>query len=131
MLSPDVQERWNAGAWWGGIVGGGLGWIPLVGGEILLRTGQLWASALALLVAAALAGAAAFLWRVRDGVPPAAGGAVFLLACFPAAVGVFALRELVGLVDFPLQRVWPLLLAAVLLPTLVLLRQRRGSAGPR
>ncbi len=128
MVSPDAHESWSAGAWWGGMVGGGVGWIVLVAGEILLRTGRLWGSGLALLVAAALAGVAGFLWRAQANVPVMTAGAVFLLACFPAAVGIFALREVVGLVDFPLQRVWPLLLSAVLLPLLIWLSRQRQRA---
>jgi len=129
MMRSDAHEPWSAGAWWGGMVGGGVGWIVLVAGEILLRTGRLWGSGLAVLVAAALAAVAGFLWRAQANVPIGTAGAVFLLACFPAAVGIFALREVVGLVDFPLQRVWPLLLSAVLLPLLIWLSRQRQRAG--
>jgi hypothetical protein len=101
MTEPVVGLRWNAAGWWGGLVGGGVGWIVLVAGEILLRTQQGWASLLALLVAATLAATGVLLWRLRSTVTPAAGGLVFLLGCFPAAVGAFALRELAGLADFP------------------------------
>jgi len=128
MTEPVVERRWNAAGWWGGLVAGGVGWIVLVAGEILLRTQQVWASLLALLVAAALAATGSLLWRLRATVTPAVGGLLFLLGCFPAAVGVFALRELAGLADFPVRRLWPLLLLGIGLPAGVLLAQRRTRA---
>jgi hypothetical protein len=128
MTDPVVELRWNAAGWWGGLVAGGVGWIVLVAGEILLRTRQGWASLLALLVAATLLAIGSLLWRLRATVAPAAGGLLFLLGCFPAAVGVFALRELAGLADFPVRRLWPLLLLGIGLPACVLLAQRRTRA---
>ncbi len=129
MDHPAVPERWNAGAWWGGLVGGGTGWMVLVAGEIGIRTGQVWAVLAAVLTAAALLGLASLLWRARSGVPPALGGLVFVLALYPAAVATFALRELAGLSDYPVRRLWVLLLVVVLIPGLQLtLHWRRRGA---
>jgi hypothetical protein len=41
MDTSATYHQWNAGAWWGGLVGGGMGWMILVAGEIGIRTGQL------------------------------------------------------------------------------------------
>ncbi len=129
MDASVTHERWNAGAWWGGLVGGGTGWMVLVAGEIGIRTGQLWAVVVTVLAAASLVGLAALLWHVRAGVPPAFGGLVFVLALYPAAVATFALRELAGLSDYPLRRVGVLLVLVVLIPGLQLgLRARRRAA---
>jgi len=129
METPAVRDHWNAGAWWGGLVGGGLGWMVLVAGEIGIRTGQLWASLVVALSALSLAGLAGLLWRVRGGVPPTLGGLVLLLALFPAAVATFALRELAGLGDYPVRRLWALLVLVVLIPgfQLVLHARRRAA----
>lgn len=129
MNSTSVPDHWNAGAWWGGLVGGGTGWMVLVAGEISIRTGQVWAAVVTVLGAVSLAGLAGLLWRVRAGVPPAFGGLVFVLALFPAAVAAFALRELAGLSDYPVRRLWPLLILVVLIPGVQLgLRARSRAA---
>ena len=122
------KDHWNAGAWWGGLVGGGLGWMVLVAGEIGIRTGQLWAVLVVTLGAVALAGLAGLLWRVRAGVPPALGGLVFLLALFPAAVATFAMRELAGLGDYPVRRLWTLMVLIVLIPGVQLVLHARARA---
>jgi hypothetical protein len=129
MDNPTVGEPWNAGAWWGGLVGGGTGWMVLVAGEIGIRTGQLWAVLTAVLAAASLLGLASLLWRARTGVPPALGGLVYVLALYPAAVATFALRELAGLSDYPVRRLWVLLLLVVLIPGLQLALHMRGLSG--
>jgi hypothetical protein len=129
MSTPATYNQLNAGAWWGGLVGGGTGWMVLVGAEIGIRTGQLWAVLLTVLAAVSLVGLAALLWHVRAGVPPAFGGLVFLLALYPAAVATFALRELAGLSDYPVRRVGVLLVLVVLIPGLQLgLRARSRAA---
>ena len=129
METRAVHDRWNPGAWWGGLVGGGLGWMLLVAGEIAIRTGQVWASLVVALSAFSLAGLAGLLWRARGVVPPAQGGLVLLLALFPAAVATFALRELAGLGDYPVRRVWALIVLVVLIPGLQLvLHARRRTA---
>jgi len=128
MDTPAVRDHWNPGAWWGGLVGGGLGWMVLVAGEIGIRTGQLWASLVVALSTLSLAGLAGLLWRVRDGVPPTLGGLVLLLALFPAAVATFALRELAGLGDYPVRRLWALLVLVVLIPGLQLVLHARRRA---
>jgi hypothetical protein len=128
MNTPAVHDHWNAAAWWGGLVGGGTGWMVLVAGEIGLRTGQLWAVGATVLAAASLAGLGGLLWRVRAGVPPAFGGLVFVLSLYPAAVATFGLRELAGLSDYPVRRIWVLLLLVVLIPGFQLaLRARRPA----
>jgi hypothetical protein len=94
--------------------------MVLVAGEIGIRTGQLWAVLMTVLVAGSLVGVAALLWHVRAGVPAAFGGLVFLLALYPAAVAAFALRELAGLSDYPVRRLGLLLVLVVLIPGLQL-----------
>jgi hypothetical protein len=128
MSTPATHNRWNAGAWWGGLVGGGTGWMVLVAGEIGIRTGQVWAVLLTVLAALSLVGLAALLWHVRAGVPPAFGGLVFLLALYPAAVATFALRELAGLSDYPVRRIGVLLVLVVLIPGLQLWLRARARA---
>jgi hypothetical protein len=129
MNTAATHDHWNAGAWWGGLVGGGTGWMVLVAGEIAIRTGQLWAVLVTLLAAASLVGLAALLWHVRAGVPPAFGGLVFVLALYPAAVAAFALRELAGLSDYPVRRLGLLLVLVVLIPGVQLgLRARARAA---
>jgi len=128
MHSSPVPHHWNAGAWWGGLVGGGTGWVALVAGEICIRTGQLWATVAAALVAGSLAGLASLLWRVRTGVPPTLGGLVFVVALYPAAVATFALRELAGLTDYPVRRVWMFLILVVLIVALQLAARIRKGA---
>lgn len=128
MNTPAEHDHWNPGAWWGGLVGGGLGWMILVAAEISIRTGETWASSVVVLSALSLAGLAGLLWRVRDRVPPALGGLTLLLAIFPAAVATFALRELAGLDDYPVRRVWALLILILLIPGLQLALQARRRA---
>jgi hypothetical protein len=128
MSTPATHNQWNAGAWWGGLVGGGTGWMVLVAGEIGIRTGELWAVLLTVLAALSLVGLAALLWHVRAGVPPAFGGLVFLLALYPAAVATFALRELAGLSDYPVRRLGVLLVLVVLIPGLQLWLRARARA---
>lgn len=129
MDEPVVPEHWNAGAWWGGLVGGGTGWMVLVAGEIAIRTGQLWAVLAAVLAAVSLLGLASLVWRTRSGVPPALGGLIFVLALYPAALATFALRELAGLSDYPVRRLWVLMLLIVLIPGIQLgLRMRERGA---
>ena len=100
----------------------------LVAAEISIRTGETWASSVVVLSALSLAGLAGLLWRVRDRVPPALGGLTLLLAIFPAAVATFALRELAGLDDYPVRRVWALLILILLIPGLQLALQARRRA---
>jgi hypothetical protein len=129
MNTTATHDRWNAGAWWGGLVGGGTGWMVLVAGEIGIRTGQLWAVLVTILVALSLVGLAALLWHARAGMPPAFGGLVFLFALYPAAVAAFALRELAGLSDYPVRRLGLLLVLVVLIPGVQLgLRARARAA---
>jgi hypothetical protein len=59
-------------------------------------------------------------------VAPALGGLVFVLALFPAAVATFALRELAGLSDYPVHRLWPLLVLVVLIPGFQLVLRTRA-----
>jgi hypothetical protein len=129
MDTPATHDRWNAGAWWGGLVGGGTGWIVLVAGEIGIRTGQVWAVLVTVLVAVSLVGLGALLWHVRAGVAPAFGGLIFVLAIYPAAVASFALRELAGLSDYPVRRLGLLLVLVVLIPGLQLGLRARARAG--
>jgi hypothetical protein len=128
MDTSATYHQWNAGAWWGGLVGGGMGWMILVAGEIGIRTGQLWAVLVTVLAAISLVGLAAILWHTRAGVPPAFGGLVFLLALYPAAVASFALRELAGLSDYPVRRLGVLLVLVVLIPGVQLALRARARA---
>jgi hypothetical protein len=107
--TPAVADRWNATAWWGGLVGDGVGWMILVALEVGLPTAQWWAALVVGLSAVSPAGLAGLLRRLRAGVRPAAGGLVLLLAVFPAAVATFALREPAGLSDYPVRRLWTIL----------------------